>query len=152
MDYFEAKTREIFIQGEGAFLLVQLPISFLISFFEKQNFNFLLFQQLSLKLIDNCTSGNAPSPCMEISLQKHFWIFFNLKIILLKTFCNLRRVISFILWLLFILNRFYTNPSIHSVTNLPIEFKDKSYHWMYQRVNKEQVNIISWRDMKASQL
>ena len=41
-------TREIFIQGEGAFPLVQLSISFLISCFEKHSFCFHFFQQLSL--------------------------------------------------------------------------------------------------------
>ena len=65
-----SKGREIFIQGEAALQLVQLSISFWISCFEKHNFHFLLFQQPSLKLIDNCTSGSAPSPCIEISLVK----------------------------------------------------------------------------------
>ena len=46
--------REIFMQEEGALPLVQLTISFLIGCFEKHNFYFLLFKQLSLKLIDNC--------------------------------------------------------------------------------------------------
>ena len=45
--------------------------SFLISCFEKPNFYFLVFQQLSLKLIDNCTSGSAFSACIKISLHEH---------------------------------------------------------------------------------
>ena len=61
-------TREISTQGEVALPFVQLSISFLISCLEKYDFYFLLFQQLSLKFIDNCTSGNAPSPFIEISL------------------------------------------------------------------------------------
>ena len=40
------------------------------SCFKKHNFYSLLFQQLSLKLIANCTSGSAPSSCMEISPVK----------------------------------------------------------------------------------
>ena len=32
--------------------------------------NIFLFQQLSLKLKDNCTSGSQPSPCIEISLSQ----------------------------------------------------------------------------------
>ena len=50
--------REISIQGEGALPLVQWPISFFISCFEKHEFNLIFFQQPSLELIDNCTSGN----------------------------------------------------------------------------------------------
>ena len=45
---------------EGAQLFVQWLIRFLIFCFEKQNF-FLFFQQLSLQLIDNCTSSSAAS-------------------------------------------------------------------------------------------
>ena len=49
--------------GYGALLpLVQWLISFLISCFEKRHFSYLLFQQLSLELIDNYTSGSAPFP------------------------------------------------------------------------------------------
>ena len=51
--------------GESALRFVQLSISFFKSCFEKHNFYFLLFQQLSLKLIDNCTSGT------KISLDNH---------------------------------------------------------------------------------
>ena len=46
--------------GEGALPIVQLLINFLMSCFEKHDFYFLFFQQLSLKLNDNCTSGNLP--------------------------------------------------------------------------------------------
>ena len=60
--------REFFIQGEGALPLVQSSISFLISCFEKHNFYFHLFQQPSLNLMDNFTSGRALSPCLDISL------------------------------------------------------------------------------------
>ena len=60
------------IQGEGALPLVQLPISFKICCFGKHSLYFLIFQQLSLKLIDNCKSGGAPSPCIEISLLALF--------------------------------------------------------------------------------
>ena len=60
--------REISIQGEGALQLVQLSISFLICCFEKCDFYFLLFLQLSLKLIDNWANGSAHSPCIVISL------------------------------------------------------------------------------------
>ena len=49
---------EISLQGEGALLLVQLSISFLKCCFEDYNFYFLLFQQLSFELIDNCTSSS----------------------------------------------------------------------------------------------
>ena len=59
--------REISIQGEGALPLAQLLISFLLSCF-KTHLLFFLFQQLSLNLIDSCTSGSALSPCVEISL------------------------------------------------------------------------------------
>ena len=45
-----------------------VSLIFFISCFEKHHFYFLLFQQSSLKFIDNCTSGSAPSPCIEISL------------------------------------------------------------------------------------
>ena len=58
------------IQGEGALPLVQSSISILISCFEKQDFYSLVFQQLSFKLIDNCTRGSAPSPWMKISLVR----------------------------------------------------------------------------------
>ena len=46
--------------GEGALPIVQLLINFLMSCFEKHDFSFFFFQQLSLKLNDNCTSGNLP--------------------------------------------------------------------------------------------
>ena len=36
--------------------------------FWKRNFEFLLFQQLSVKLIDNCISGSAPSPAWEVKV------------------------------------------------------------------------------------
>ena len=60
--------REISIQGKSALPLVQLSISFSISCLEKYDFYFLLLQQLNLKLIENFTSGSAPSPCIKISL------------------------------------------------------------------------------------
>ena len=44
--------REISIKGDGALLVVQSSISFLIIWFGKHDF----FQQLSLELIDNCIS------------------------------------------------------------------------------------------------
>ena len=61
--------REISIQGEGALPLLQLSIGFKISGFGKHSLYFLPFQQLSLKLIDSCTSGSTPSPCIDISLH-----------------------------------------------------------------------------------
>ena len=62
-------TREISLQGEGARLLVQLSNSFSISCFEKHYFFIFLFQQLSFKLIDSCTSSSAPFPCIETIRQ-----------------------------------------------------------------------------------
>ena len=48
---------------------IQLSFSFLISCLENVTFVFFIFQQLSSKLIDNCTSGSARSSCLEISLE-----------------------------------------------------------------------------------
>ena len=50
--YYVHSCREISIKGEGALLVVQSSISFLIIWFGKHDF----FQQLSLELIDNCIS------------------------------------------------------------------------------------------------
>ena len=66
--HFERFSREIFTQGEKCTTLVQLSISFLIGCLEKHNFYFLLFKQPISKLIDNCTSVSAISPCIKISL------------------------------------------------------------------------------------
>ena len=60
--------REISKQGEGALTIVQLSFIFSIGCIEKRDFYLLLFQKLGLKLIDNCTSGSAPSLFIEISL------------------------------------------------------------------------------------
>ena len=60
--------KEISFKGEGVLPLVQLPISFFIRCIEKHNFYFLLFQQLSLLLIDYCKSGDAHSHCIGIFL------------------------------------------------------------------------------------
>ena len=59
------------MQEEGALLDMQLSISLVIGCFEKHVFSFLFFfQQLSLKLIGSCTSGSAPSPCIEFSMPQ----------------------------------------------------------------------------------
>ena len=58
--------REISIQG--TLPLLQLSISFKISCFEEHSLYVLLFQELSLKLIDNYTRGSATFPCIYIFL------------------------------------------------------------------------------------
>ena len=83
--------REIYIQGEGALSLVQLAISFLISCFEKNNVWFLLFQQLSLKLIDNCTSSGCCifQPAFWCKLKNPFFAKFCTKFVTFFAFFQL---------------------------------------------------------------
>ena len=50
----------MYIQGKVHGPPVQLPINFVISCYEKNDFYFLSFQQLTLKLIENFTCGSAP--------------------------------------------------------------------------------------------
>ena len=57
--------REISI-GEGVVLHVQSSNGFVIGCFEKHDFYFIYFQQLSLKLTANWTSGSTPSPCKDV--------------------------------------------------------------------------------------
>ena len=61
----EAKSREIFTQGEGTQVLVQLSINFKLSCGKKVIF----LKQLVKKLIDHCTRVCVTSPCLEISLN-----------------------------------------------------------------------------------
>ena len=51
--------------------LVQLSIIYKSSCFGKYILYFLFFWQLHLKLIDNCTSGSAPSCCIVIYLPSY---------------------------------------------------------------------------------
>ena len=60
--------REISIQGEGGHQLVQLSINFKHSCWRRKKKKLCFSKQLIEKLIDNCTSGSAPSRCIEISL------------------------------------------------------------------------------------
>ena len=49
-------------------MLVQSSISFVIGCFAKHDFYFFNYQQLSLKLTANWTSGSTHHPCKEITL------------------------------------------------------------------------------------
>ena len=57
-------TRESSIQGEGALPLVQLSINFKLSCWKRRKQKLCFSKQLIKKLIANCTSDSAPSPCI----------------------------------------------------------------------------------------
>ena len=60
------------VQGEVALLLKQLLIiSFVLSCLKKMTFIF--FQKPSLKWIDNCPSGSAPTPCLRFPWFTVLW-------------------------------------------------------------------------------
>ena len=58
-------------EGVGAILLVQLSIIFKLSGWNRRKYKLCFPKPLILKLVDNCKSSSAPSPCIEISLDVH---------------------------------------------------------------------------------